>query len=297
MDPSQRDDAAAASNDPPGPIPVAQPPKSRAGRNLPMAIGVGVGLGAIIVATLLLYRQAFVAIIAAAVLASIWEMRTTLAAARGVSLAWIPLGIGSAATIALTWPWGHEAQVIGVALTTLACLAWRFRRGADGYLTDVAASVFLAIYLGLFASFATLLVAPTDGAQRVLTFLIMVVCSDTGGYAAGVLFGRHPMAPTISPKKSWEGFAGSVLTAMVGGALSVALMLDHPWWQGLVTGAVIALVATMGDLAESLIKRDLGVKDMGTLLPGHGGVMDRMDSLLPSAVVSWILLTMFIPPA
>ena len=165
----------------------------------------------------------------------------------------------------------------------------------DGYLTDVAASVFLAIYLGLFASFATLLVAPADGAQRVLTFLIMVVSSDTGGYAAGVLFGKHPMAPTISPKKSWEGFAGSILAAMVGGALSVALMLDHPWWQGLITGAVIAIVATVGDLAESLIKRDLGVKDMGNLLPGHGGVMDRMDSLLPSAVVSWILLTAFVP--
>lgn len=260
-----------------------------------MAIGVGVGLGAILIATLLLYRPGFVVIIVAAVLASIWEMRSTLARARGITLSWLPLGLGSAAIISLAWFWGHEAQVVGVVLTALACLVWRFRQGADGYLTDVAVSVFLAIYLGLFASFATLLVVPADGAQRVLSFLIMVVCSDTGGYAAGVLFGKHPMAPTISPKKSWEGFAGSLLIAMAGGALSVALMLDHPWWQGVITGAVIAIVATGGDLAESLIKRDLGVKDMGNLLPGHGGVMDRMDSLLPSAVVSWMLLTVFVP--
>jgi phosphatidate cytidylyltransferase len=174
-------------------------------------------------------------------------------------------------------------------------MAWRFGRGAAGYVADVSASVFVTIYLGLLASFATLMLAPDDGADRIITFLIMVVCSDTGGYVAGVLFGRHPMAPTISPKKSWEGFAGSVIAAMIGGALTVWLLVGGHWWQGLVTGAAVALVATGGDLAESLMKRDLGVKDMGNLLPGHGGVMDRMDSLLPSAVVTWGLLALFVP--
>ncbi len=161
--------------------------KSKAGRNLPVAIGVGVGLGIIIVGTLLLWRQGFLIIVAAAMLASVWEMRTTLAKARGIVLTWVPLGLGIAATVICTWFWGHRAQVVGVALTALACLVWRFGKGAAGYLTDVSASVFLAVYLGLFASFGSLLVAPADGAQRVLTFLIMVVCSDTGGYAAGVL--------------------------------------------------------------------------------------------------------------
>jgi phosphatidate cytidylyltransferase len=270
---------------------------SRSGRNLPVAIGVGLGLGAVVVAALFTVRQSFVVIIVAAVVASVWEMRTTLATARGVTLAWIPLAVGAAATVALSWPYGHTAQALGVAFTALAILVWRFRQGADGYLADVSSSIFLAVYLGLFASFATLMTAPHDGHARVLAFLIMVVASDTGGFAAGALLGRHPMAPTISPKKSWEGFGGSVVLAMVGGALSVSLLpaLDHPWWQGLIIGGVLALVATMGDLAESLIKRDLGVKDMGTLLPGHGGVMDRMDSLLPSAVVAWTLLHLFIP--
>ena len=262
-----------------------------------MAIAVGAGLGALAIASLLTYRETFLLIIGAAVAASIWELRGTLAQARGITISWIPVLIGSLATIGLTWPYGQSAQGIGLALTALACLVWRFGKGSAGYLADVSASIFVAIYLGLFASFATLLLVPADGAGRILTFLIMVVASDTGGYAAGVLFGKHPMAPSISPKKSWEGFTGSVLGAMLGGALSVWLILSGQWWQGLIVGAAIAVTATFGDLAESLIKRDLGVKDMGNLLPGHGGVMDRMDSLLPSAVATWALLALLVPVA
>ncbi len=187
----------------------------------------------------------------------------------------------------------YRKSPVGVTLTVLACMVWRLFLGQDGYLRDVSASAFVVVYVALFASFATLLVAPEDGADRVLVFLIAVVASDTGGYIAGVLFGRHPMAPRISPKKSWEGFAGSLLGAGLGGTLSVALLLKQPWWQGLVLGLVVCVVATVGDLVESMIKRDLGVKDMGNLLPGHGGVMDRMDSLLPSAAVSWMVLALF----
>ncbi len=263
----------------------------KAGRNLLASIAVAVALGAIVVVALFMLRQAFVVIIAAAVVASVWELRSTLETARGIILSWIPIVAGGVATIALAWPYGLKAQVVGVALTVLACMIWRLFQGQDGYLRDVSASVFVTVYVTFFASFATLLVAPANGAQRVLTFLIVVVCSDTGGFAAGVLFGKHPMASAISPKKSWEGFAGSVITAMVGGALSVFLMLHQPWWRGAIVGLVVCLTATLGDLIESMIKRDLGVKDMGTLLPGHGGVMDRMDSLLPSAVVTWVLLS------
>jgi phosphatidate cytidylyltransferase len=260
-----------------------------------MAIAVGLGLGALAITSLLTYRETFILIIAAAVAASIWELRGTLDHARGIHITWIPIAIGSVATIALAWPYGQAAQGIGLALTALACMVWRFGKGAVGYLADVSASIFVVVYLGLFASFGTLMLTPDDGSGRIITFLIMVVCSDTGGYAAGVLFGKHPMAPTISPKKSWEGFAGSVTAAMIGGALCLWLILDGQWWQGLIVGAAVAVSSTGGDLAESLIKRDLGVKDMGNLLPGHGGVMDRMDSLLPSAVVTWALLALFVP--
>ena len=280
------------SGEPPG---EPAPAGSRAGRNLPMAIGVGLVLGGLAFASLLTYRQTFILIIVAAVAASIWELRGTLDEARGIQITWVPITLGSAATVSLAWPYGQSVQGIGLALTALACMGWRFGRGSAGYLADVSASVFVTVYLGLCASFATLMLTPADGAGRIITFLLMVVCSDTGGYVAGVLVGRHPMAPKISPKKSWEGFAGSVISAMIGGALTVWLLLGGLWWQGLVAGLAVAAIATGGDLAESLIKRDLGVKDMGSLLPGHGGVMDRMDSLLPSAVVSWALLALFVP--
>ena len=127
-----------------------------------------------------------------------------------------------------------------------------------------------------------------------MTYVLVTVASDTGGYAVGVLRGRTPMAPSLSPKKSWEGFAGSVVTSAVVGALAVTLLLDGAWWAGAVVGAVAAAFATVGDLAESAIKRDLGIKDMGSILPGHGGVMDRLDSLVVTAPVCWALLRLFV---
>lgn len=268
---------------------------SRAGRNLPMAIGVGVGLGGIALLSLLTYRITFLIVIAAAVAVSVWELQGTLLRARGLRISWLPVALGSIATMALAWPYGPAALGIGIAATTLVAMVWRFRLGADGYLADLSASVFVTVYIGLFAGFATLMLVPADGAQRILTFLILVVANDVGGYAAGVLAGKHPMAPTISPKKSWEGFGGSLAACMLAGALCVWLLLGGHWWFGLLLGVAIAVTATVGDLTESLIKRDLGVKDMGTLLPGHGGLMDRMDSLLPSAVVTWALLTVLVP--
>ncbi len=279
----------------PVPSPAAAARPSRAGRDLPKAIGVGVGVGAVAIALLALWRPGFVGLVAVVMAAAVWEMRGTLARARGIALSWLPVMAGAVGTVLCTWWWGHRAQIVGLALTALAVLFHRLRGGANGYLTDVGASIFLAVYLGGFGSFATLLVHPEDGFGRILVFLIAVVCSDTGGYAVGVLFGKHPMAPTISPKKSWEGFAGSLVVATVGAAVAMPLLLDAPWWQGAVLGVVVSLVAVGGDLAESLIKRDIGVKDMGTLVPGHGGVMDRLDSLLPCAVVSWLLFAVFLP--
>ncbi|MFT7838417.1 phosphatidate cytidylyltransferase [Saccharothrix sp. BKS2] len=268
---------------------------SRAGRDLPAAIAVGVGLGAVILVALLTVRELFIGVVAVAVAISTYELASALKRGAGIQVALVPVLVGGQAALWLAWPLGRAGVLGAFVVTMLVCLMWRLKDGADGYLRDVTASVFTVAYVAVFASFAVMLVVPEDGVFRVLAFLIGVVLSDTGGYVAGVLLGKHPMAPTISPKKSWEGFAGSMVAGMVGGALTVGVLLDGQWWQGVLFGAAIVVTATAGDLVESLIKRDLGIKDMGTLLPGHGGLMDRMDSLLPSAVVSWLLLHLFVP--
>jgi phosphatidate cytidylyltransferase len=192
---------------------------------------------------------------------------------------------------------GPDALVVALALTVLAVVLWRLAGRERDLLRDLAASSFAATYVPFLAGFAMLMLRPDDGHLRVITFIATVVCSDVGGYAAGVFVGRHPMAPTVSPKKSWEGFAGSAVACVVGGVAFLTLLLDGTWWQGALYGLAVVCSATVGDLGESMVKRDLGIKDMGTLLPGHGGVMDRLDSLLPTAPVAYLLLATFVPPS
>jgi phosphatidate cytidylyltransferase len=275
-------------------LPVTERSPGRAGRNLPAAIAVGVGLVAVIVASLVVWRPAFLAVLGAAILVAVVELTGALKAGR-FRPPLVPLLVGTVAMEALAWTRGPTGLVVGFLITALAVLLWRLADGPEGYLHDAASGVLVAMYVPLLAGFAVLLLAPEDGAARVLVFIATVVASDVGGYAAGVLFGKHPMAPSISPKKSWEGMVGSVLACMLVASAFFLLGLDGPAWGGLVFGAAIAVTATIGDLGESLIKRDLGIKDMGNLLPGHGGIMDRLDSLLPSAAVAYLLLSVLAP--
>jgi phosphatidate cytidylyltransferase len=265
-----------------------------AGRNLWAAIGVGLLMGAAVLVALFTVRQLFIGIVATAVAVSSWELAAALRRA-GIRVALPPVLVGGQAMVWLPWPFGRDGLLIAFVITVLCCLLWRFPRGATGYVRDVTASIFSVAYVPGFAAFATLLVVPVDGAARALCLMLAGVASDVGGYATGVLGGRHLMAPSISPKKSWEGFTGSLVAGISAGGLSVTYLLGGQLWYGVLFGAAIVLTATGGDLVESLIKRDLGVKDMGTLLPGHGGLMDRIDSLLPSAVVSWVLLSLLVP--
>jgi phosphatidate cytidylyltransferase len=275
-------------------VPPARRP-SRAGRDLVAAITVGVGMGVVILVSLLVERHFFIGVLALATAVATWELAGALRRGAGIAVPLSVLLAGGQAMVWLSWPFRLQGLAVAFAVTALAVLLWRMRAGSENYLRDVAAGLFAAAYVPFFCSFAVLLVVAEDGLARVLTFMICGVASDVGGYATGVLLGRHPMAPTISPKKSWEGFAGSQLSGMVAGALSVHLLLGGAWWAGALTGALLVTCATLGDLIESMVKRDLGIKDMGTLLPGHGGLLDRMDSLLPTAVVAWALLSIVAP--
>ncbi|MEO6885448.1 MAG: phosphatidate cytidylyltransferase [Jatrophihabitantaceae bacterium] len=270
------------------------PPRSRAGRNLPAAIAVGVTLLALVIASLFLYRPSFAVIVGIAVVYGCYELSRAVATAN-IRATLTPLVVGGAAVIVAAWLRGPDGLVIALLVSACGILVWRLGDGADGYLRDVSASLLILLYLPALAGFAVLAAHPDDGAARIIAFIATVVCSDTGGYASGVLFGRHPLAPIVSKAKTWEGVAGSVLFCSASGILFMTLTFHETWWKGLLFGLAIVCTATLGDLGESMIKRDLDVKDMGNLLPGHGGIMDRLDSLLPCAVVAYLLLSAFAP--
>jgi len=266
----------------------------RTGRNLPVAIAVGAGLGGLVILTLLTVKATFLLYMGIAVVIALAEL-TGAFAKRDIKIPLIPVVAGGAAMVTCMYWLGSRAALAALGLTVIAIWAWRLPGGASGYVKDVTAGVFATAYLPLPASFVAAMLVPADGPRRVLTFIILTICSDIGGYFAGITLGRHLMAPAISPKKTWEGFAGSVVACLVAGALCLTLLLHGHVWQGLLTGGAAVLAATLGDLVESMIKRDLDIKDMGTLLPGHGGILERLDSLLVCAPVVWLLLFAFIP--
>lgn len=331
---------------------------SRAGRNLPVAIGVGALLAGVVIGSLFLWRPAFVAVLGATACVGVWEMVQAYSAPRRVvpvdpsappegaapagpatsrGLAatavrpseartdaradapsdagaddqatagrvlgpraeppLIPLLGGCAAMAVLAYFGGIESLSLGLLITVLAVTVWRLSDGPAGFARDVAAATLIAAYVPFLLFFGILLAVAHDGEWRVFSVLAMIVLSDTGGYAAGVFFGKHTMAPSISPKKSWEGLVGSLAATGIGGAFLVHYLLDQPYWHGIVLGIAVSAAAVVGDLAESLLKRDLGIKDMSSLLPGHGGLMDRLDSVVFAAPVAFALLAVLAPAA
>ena len=295
------DDPAPAGKDT-----VQQPANkaSRAGRDLRAAIAVGAGIGGVLVVTLVFAPRFWVPIVALAIVVATHEVVRRLREA-GYVIPVIPLLAGGQLTVWLTWPFHAAGALAGFGVTVVVCNMWRLfmqhtrkqPEPFDGspsanYLRDASATVFLAAWVPLFASFGVLLVYPHDGAGRVFCLMITVVASDTGGYAVGSLLGKHPMVPAISPKKSWEGFAGSLVFGITAATLTATFLAGKPPWIGVLLGVVLVLTSTLGDLVESQVKRDLGIKDMGRLLPGHGGLMDRLDGVLPSAVAAWTVLTL-----
>lgn len=286
-DSSTTEDPSATPATRSGKRPEAKTPK--AGRNLPAAIGVGVALAVLVIASLAFRRDAFLVVLVAAMAIGAWEMRRALRQA-GIDVPLVPVVIGAVSMVLAAYYRGPEALILTFGLTCIGILVWRVADGLDGAIRDIGGAFFVALYPCFLGGFAALLLAPDDGHLRIVFFILVTVASDIGGYAFGVFLGKHPMAPSLSPKKSWEGFGGSAFTCAVVGALGMALLLDGTWWKGIVIGVVVAAAATVGDLIESSIKRDLGIKDMGTLLPGHGGLMDRLDSLVVCIPVVWALL-------
>ena len=274
--------------------------EARTGRNLPLAILIGLALGLAMLFSLIVVKELFMIVAAFLIGFTAFELASALRSSGRRVPRW-PTVIAALATVPAAFYLGNDGKwlvsLAGIAFVTLwrvAELGSRRHRGpAREVWLDLAAGTFIQVYIPFLASYAVLLAAQDGGQWWTLAFLILVISTDTGAYATGLTFGKHPMAPRISPKKTWEGFAGSVLAAFLAGILLSVFMLHEPWWFGFVFGAVIVATATIGDLTESLIKRDLGIKDISTWLPGHGGFLDRMDSIVVSAAAAYLLFLLF----
>lgn len=267
------------------------------GRNLPLAIGIALILLTWIIGSLLWWNWGFVIFLMVSSVFGAYELIGALSRTGAYAL-YVPILVGSPLTIGASYAastlWGQMAGIAvvlaGLSLTVVACMGMRLRGEVKGYLTDVAASVFVVGYIPALLSTLCLLLAHDDGNLRVMLFFILIACCDTAAYATGVLVGSHKMAPQISPGKTWEGFAGGIVITTIVGALVASAMLDTQWWAGAIVGLVVAVAAVVGDLTESMIKRSVGIKDMGKVLPGHGGAMDRLDSVLIAAPWAWLAM-------
>ena len=279
--------------------------KQRTGRDLIVAILIGVAIGVVVVASLIFVKWLFAIFALGAMVLAVFEFSRALqVSGRRVDV--VPQLTAGALLLAsgfLAGLWLHwVATLVAVALV----IVWRLTAqmiAADGrahneVLADVLVAAFVQLYVPFLTSMAMILLAQDRGEWWVLAFLVLAVVADTGAYVSGLTFGRggrHPMAPRISPKKTWEGFAGACVAALAAGALLAVYMLQVPWWAGLIFGAVVLATATVGDLGESMLKRDLGIKDMSSWLPGHGGVLDRLDSILPSATAALAMYYLLSP--
>jgi len=267
----------------------------RPGRDLPVAIVVGVAMLVAVVASLFIRKEAFAVVAVLAVSAGLWELAQAFTR-RNIHLPLLPLLVGAIGILVSAYTAGPEALFVAFMLTVGGVVVWRVLDGSgQPALRDATAGAFAAAYLPFLGGFVMLLLAEPDGAARVMLFILLCVASDVGGYTVGVLLGRHPLAPSVSPKKTWEGLAGSVVLACVVGVVGVQVAFGGEPLVGVFLGLATVVTATLGDLAESMLKRDLELKDMGRLVPGHGGLLDRLDSLLLTAPAVYVVLTVLQP--
>jgi phosphatidate cytidylyltransferase len=270
----------------------------KAGRPLWQAIVIGLLLGGVFLGSLLWLVELFVVFVTGLVVVAVFELATALRTKGRLRSRW-PLVALSGAMIPVAFYFGPEGQLwafLGAIVLVAASRAVRplfDRPSLASTLPDIGVAIMVLGYVPFLAGFAVAIAALPGGQWWVLAGVVVVVAVDTGAYVTGLSFGRTPLAPKISPKKTWEGFAGSSVAAVISGALLGTLMLGLPLWVGLLLGALLLGSATLGDLVESLIKRDLDIKDISSWLPGHGGFLDRLDSMLPSMAMLYVMVQIF----
>ena len=273
------------------------------GRSLSKSVAVGLLLAAIFLSSLLMYKELFIVFLSVSTAIGAWELSTALREKKWY-VPRVPAVVGSVLIMPATYFGGPAIQWLASIAIVAALIVWRtvhllFERRKANFQTlkrtvrDFGAAAFLVIYLPLTLSFGMLLLRQDDGQWWVLSFVTTVALIDSAGYLFGRIFGKNKLAPGVSPKKTWEGLAASIVFGTVSAVSFTVFVLGGEWWVGIILAAVLILAAVFGDLAESLIKRDLGIKDMSTWLPGHGGMMDRLDSMLPASLMTYLVMVVF----
>jgi len=263
----------------------------KAGRKLFPSIAVGLTLLGLVIASLAFERVLFLPLAIAAIIRGVWELGQALDRAE-IEISVPTISFCAVAIMTSAWVKDVTGLAVATAISIPFLLISGLPKGHHNFVKNATATVFATIYLPFLAGFLVVLAKPEDGLARVMTFVVVVGCNDTFGYIFGVLLGKHKLAPAISPKKTWEGLIGSLIFSILGGGLMLSLLFDKHWLLGAAIGVAAVFTATCGDLIESAIKRDLDLKDMGAILPGHGGMLDRLDSVLLSAPIIWAILTL-----
>jgi phosphatidate cytidylyltransferase len=261
----------------------------RAGRKLLPSIAVSLSLIALVWFALAYQRAIFALVVTIAVVLGIRELNKAFTAV-DIHIPLWSLTTAAVGLCAATWFGGISGLAVATAIAFPCLLVLLLPRGTVDFVKTASASALALVYLPFLAGFLILLARPSNGLERVMTFVVLVGCNDTFAYLTGVLFGKHPLAPKISPKKTIEGLFGSLVFTIAGGAIAFHYIMGAEWWLGVLAGLLTVFTATSGDLIESALKRDMAIKDMGNLLPGHGGIMDRLDSVLFAAPALWLAL-------
>ena len=280
------------SADKPTPEGVPVPGKSPAGpgRNLPIAIASGLLLAGVFLGSLFVADIAFLIFWAGLVVIGLFELDKALRL-QGLRPA-LPVVLGAGlVTVFGAYYRGAAGQSLGLVLLLLGVMAWTLIDvGREKVTASLGASLLMGLWVPFLASYAGILLARPEGKWYVMAAVALTVTGDIGAYGFGYGFGRHKMAPSISPAKTWEGFAGGLLTVLVVAAIITARLPGFDLPLALVFGLAVSVAATAGDLAESMVKRDLGVKDLGGIVPGHGGIMDRADAVIFALPVAHAVL-------
>jgi len=261
----------------------------KAGRKLLPSIAVSLAILTVVFTSVYFVPVAFAVLVWVAVMLAIREL-TNAYQSGGIDLPKVPLQIAGTALLISAWNGRISGLAVAMAIAIPNLLVFMLLTNPKDFVRRGASAAFAIFYIPFLAGFILLLSHEEHGPARILTLVVLVSCNDTFAYLFGVLLGRHPLAPHISPKKTWEGFTGSVIATTIGSALVFKLALEKSWWIGAAIGLMAVVTATCGDLIESAVKRDLSIKDMGTLLPGHGGILDRIDSVLFTGPAVWFVL-------